>query len=162
MHKKCVFLFTRTISRNQRLQSKHRKSNMSMASQSECEKCFQTYVVIFTYIFSQVHWLSPRCFNVAAKLYWKKKRFSRGVLVNFARFLRFFSLEIFSMFSSWWHYRFRHRHPHKPNGPYGRLSGDGFDLRPTPGKTHFVYFKGRRRKIWSIGNATTRSLNYFV
>jgi len=24
---------------------------MSMASQSECERCFETYVVIFTYIF---------------------------------------------------------------------------------------------------------------
>jgi len=62
-----------------------------MASQSECEKCFETYVVIVTYIFSQVHWLTPRCFNVAAELS-VKKRFSRGVLVNTARFLRFFSL----------------------------------------------------------------------
>jgi len=65
-----------------------------MAIQSECEKCFETYVLIFTYIFSQVHWLTPRCFNVAAELYWKKKRVRRGVLVNLARFLRFFSLEI--------------------------------------------------------------------
>ena len=31
--------------------------------------------------------------NVAAKLCWKKKRFSRGVLADTARFLHFFSLE---------------------------------------------------------------------
>jgi len=46
--------------------------------------------------------------------------------------------------------------PHKPNGPYGRLSGDGYDLSPAPGKTHFnVYFNCRRCRIWSTGNAAT-------
>jgi len=44
--------FTRTISRNQRLQTKTpEKYYVNMASQSECEWCFETYVVIFTYIF---------------------------------------------------------------------------------------------------------------
>ena len=38
--------------------------------------------------------LTSLLFNVAAwKLCWKKKRFSRGVLANTVRFLRFFSLE---------------------------------------------------------------------
>jgi len=53
---KCVFLFTRTISRNQKLQTKApEKQHVNIASKSECEKYFETYVVIFTYIFSQVH-----------------------------------------------------------------------------------------------------------
>jgi len=44
--------FTRTISRNQRLQTKTPvKEHVNMASQSECERCFETYVVIFNYIF---------------------------------------------------------------------------------------------------------------
>jgi len=40
--------FTRTISRSQRLQT---ENYINMTSQSECERCFETYVVIFTYIF---------------------------------------------------------------------------------------------------------------
>jgi len=44
------------MSRNQRLQAKApEKYHVNMASQSQCEKCLETYVVIFTYIFSQVH-----------------------------------------------------------------------------------------------------------
>jgi len=30
---------------------KHRKNYINLASQFECERCFETYVVIFTYIF---------------------------------------------------------------------------------------------------------------
>jgi len=43
--------FAQTISRNQRLQTKTpEKQHVNMASQSECERCFETYVVIFIYI----------------------------------------------------------------------------------------------------------------
>jgi len=41
--------FTRTISRNQRIQTKTpEKENVNMASQAECETCFQANVLIFT------------------------------------------------------------------------------------------------------------------
>jgi len=44
--------FTRTISRNQRLQTKTpEKEHVNMASQDECETYFQTDVLIFTLIF---------------------------------------------------------------------------------------------------------------
>jgi len=44
--------FTRTISRNQRLQTKApEKGHVNMASLAECEKCFEACVVILTYIF---------------------------------------------------------------------------------------------------------------
>jgi len=44
--------FTRTISRNQRLQTKTPgKEHVNMASQAECESCFQANVLIFTFIF---------------------------------------------------------------------------------------------------------------
>ena len=91
--------FTQTISRNQRLQTKTpEKWHVNMASQSECERCFGTYVVIFIYIFRCSGWY--HCFNVAAwKICWKKKRFSRGVLANTVRFLRFFPLEILRFFA---------------------------------------------------------------
>ena len=63
-----------------------------MASQADCERCFEAYVVISTYIFRCSGW--RHCFNVAAwKLCWKKKRFCRGLLANTARFLRISSLQ---------------------------------------------------------------------
>jgi len=44
--------FTQTISRNQRLQKKTpEKEYVNMASQAECETCFQANVLIFTFIF---------------------------------------------------------------------------------------------------------------
>jgi len=44
--------FTRTISRNLRLQTKTpEKEHVNMASQAECEICFQDNVLIFTLIF---------------------------------------------------------------------------------------------------------------
>jgi len=44
--------FTQTISRNQRLQKKTpEKEHVNMASQAECETCFQANVLIFTFIF---------------------------------------------------------------------------------------------------------------
>jgi len=44
--------FTRTISRNLRLQTKTpEKEHANMASQAECETCFQANVLIFTLIF---------------------------------------------------------------------------------------------------------------
>jgi len=51
-----------------------------MASQAECESCFYANVLIFTFIL--------RC---------SKKRFSRGVLANTDRSLRFF-LRTFALF----------------------------------------------------------------
>jgi len=43
--------FTRTISRNQTLQTKTpEKEHVNMASQAECESCFQANVLIFTFI----------------------------------------------------------------------------------------------------------------
>jgi len=47
-----------------------------MASQSKCERCFETYKALL-----------------------KKKRFSRSVLANTVRFLRFFSLETLRFFA---------------------------------------------------------------
>jgi len=47
-----VTTFTRTTSRNQRLQTKTpEKEHVNMASQTECETCFQANVMIFTLIF---------------------------------------------------------------------------------------------------------------
>jgi len=44
--------FIRTISRNQRLQTKTlEKEHVNMASQAEYETCFQANVLIFTLIF---------------------------------------------------------------------------------------------------------------
>jgi len=44
--------FTRTISRNQRLQTKTpEKAHVNMANQAECQTCFQANVLIFTLIF---------------------------------------------------------------------------------------------------------------
>jgi len=44
--------FTRTISRNQRLQTKTpQEEHVNMASQAVCESCFQSNVLIFTFIF---------------------------------------------------------------------------------------------------------------
>jgi len=44
--------FTRTIRRNQRLQTKTpEKEHVNMARQAECESCFQANVLIFTFIF---------------------------------------------------------------------------------------------------------------
>jgi len=55
--------FTRTISRNLRLQTKiPEKEHVNMASQAECETCFQANVLIFRCC-GQRH-----CFDVAA---WK-------------------------------------------------------------------------------------------
>jgi len=45
--------FSRTKSRNQRLQTKTpEKEHVNMASQTECETCFQANVLIFTLIFT--------------------------------------------------------------------------------------------------------------
>jgi len=44
--------FARTISRNQRLQTKTpEKAHVNMARQTECETCSQANVLIFTLIF---------------------------------------------------------------------------------------------------------------
>ena len=59
-----------------------------MPSQSECERCFETYVVSFTYI------LTPLFGSCCLKALLRKKRFSRDISANTTRFLRFFSLDI--------------------------------------------------------------------
>jgi len=61
-----------------------------MASHSEFESCFETYVVIFTDIF--------RCsvLTMLLKSFAEIKRFSRGILADTAGFLRFFSLQALS------------------------------------------------------------------
>jgi len=41
--------FTRTISSNQRLQTKTPENNVIIASQVECESCFQANVLIFIF-----------------------------------------------------------------------------------------------------------------
>jgi len=51
--------FTETTSRNQRLQTKTPETeHVNMASQTECETCFQANVLIFHLNF-QVLWLTP-------------------------------------------------------------------------------------------------------
>ena len=58
--------FTRTISTNQRLQTKTpEKEHVNVASQAECETCFQANVLIFTLIFRSSG--QRHCFNLLEK-----------------------------------------------------------------------------------------------
>jgi len=83
-------IYTRTIRRNERLQTKKRKNNMSTWSVTLGVKAASKLV----------SWFSPtrcsgqrHCFNVAAWKFCCKKRFSRRVLAKIARSLPTISLE---------------------------------------------------------------------
>jgi len=72
-----------------------------MVSQAECESCFETYVVIFTYIFRCSG--KRHCFNVAASKFWSIKQFSRGDLADTANPCAFslWKLCTFLLLSGW-------------------------------------------------------------